>query len=177
MDNSDVIYADPWRRNAEKNATLPEDAQFACAFELNLTMDTFHEAAYFHRTKEADELWTGLGLPKTRIGLARVFAIRRKGKELAACMNLLGEYFRARHGFERPERFVAAGIVDKDAYDTLLARLENEYEENRKRARASENELVRVARELGLSPYPPGDYPDQWAAHCPDPLCFLLEPS
>ncbi len=100
MDKSDVIYADPWHRNAGNDAPLPEDAQLACSFELNLTMDTLVEEAYFCRTKEADELWTGLGLPTTRIGLARVFAIRRKGKELAACLRLLEVYFQARHGFE-----------------------------------------------------------------------------
>ena len=62
---------------------------------------------------------------------------------------------------------MAPGIVDKAAYDNLLGRLENEYEENRKKAQENEIELIRVARELGLSPYPTGDYPDQWAAHCP----------
>ncbi len=185
ISKEEVIYADPWGKKAKETTNLPDDAIFACAYEINLVIDQFHEAAFFRRTETADELWVGTGVPWFRpltygtasaedFGRANlesifcVFAVKRKGNEITACLRLIELFFRVRHGLGAwPEGFVAPGIVDKVTYDSLLARLENEYEENRKKARENEIELIRVARELGLTPYPTGKYPDQWAAHCP----------
>ena len=61
QDNPKVIFADPWLKKAEKTASLPEDARFACAYELNLVVDQFDEAAFLRRTETTDELWIGAG--------------------------------------------------------------------------------------------------------------------
>jgi hypothetical protein len=51
--------------------------------------------------------------------------------------------------------------------DSLVGRIKNEYQENRQKARERETEIIKVARELGLSPYSTGTGPDYWQASCP----------
>jgi hypothetical protein len=84
--------------------------------------------------------------------------------------------FRVIHGGpESYEGFVAPGILDKATYDGLVGRLEAEYEGNRRKARERETEIIKVARELGLSPHPTGENPDFWVTGCPGrnhPLYF-----
>jgi hypothetical protein len=58
---SDDIVCDPWHKHAEKDALLPDDVRFACAYELFVAFEWFDEAAFFCRTETTDELWTGAG--------------------------------------------------------------------------------------------------------------------
>ena len=179
MDEPDVIFADPWFKNAGETTSLPADARFACSYELNLVVEQFDEAAFFRRTETTDELWIGAegiadgiasakdyeGARFRRVGC--VFAVSRKGEEVTACLKLMELLFRARHGFEWPDRFVAPGIVDRSAFNNLVGRIENELDENRQKARSAETEIVEVARKLGLSPGPTGEGPSHWHARCP----------
>jgi hypothetical protein len=157
-------------------------------------VERFYAAAFLHRTETADELWMGIldfrwsfGIAygtasaedfeeaKLMGGVSCRFAVRRKGDDLAASLRLMEVLFRAVHGYEFYEEFIAPGILDKSAYDGLVGRLENEWEENRRKARARETEIIKVARELGLNPFPTGDNPDYWMANCPGknhPLYF-----
>ena len=89
-------------------------------------------------------------------------------EELFACLNLLELLFRARHGFYWPDGFVASGIVDKSAFDSLVGRIQHEVEENRQRASEGETEIIKIARELGLSPEPTGHGISHWSARCPE---------
>jgi hypothetical protein len=180
MEDDDVIYADPWLKNAEENASLPNDAHFACSYELNLVVEQFVETAFFRRTETTDELWVGAGgiadgnasakgpegLTLSHIG--RVFASPTKGEKVAACLKLMELFFRARRGFEWPDRFLAPGIIGKFAFDSLIGRIENESKENRRKAQSAETQIVTVARGLGLSPQPTGDSPSHWSARCPE---------
>jgi hypothetical protein len=187
MDDHNVILADPWLKNADKATSLPDDARFACAYQLYVVVESFDETAYFRRTKTTDELWIGTGeYSPTRDGVTDgttspqyferaklthigcVFAVPRKGEELFACLNLLELLFRARYGFYSPDGFVASGIVDKSAFDSLVGRIEHELKENRQEAREGETEIIKVARELGLSPQPTGHGSSHWAARCPE---------
>ncbi len=185
ISDEEIIFTDPWFNKMKNRKRPPKDAIFACAYEVGTILDPYEESAFFRRTETADELWIGFDFYWSRpLGYrsasytrsegtylestGRVFAVKRKGDEITACLRLMELFFWVRHGFGAwPKGFVAPGIVDKAAYDSLFARLENEYEENRKKAQENEIELIGVARELGLSPYPTGKYPDQWAACCP----------
>jgi len=159
---------------------------YICAYEVHLIVDLFYEKAFLHRTEKTDELWTGvwdsswaLGIDgetasaedfegRKLSGIGCRFAVEKKGDELTASLRLMEVMFRVIHGGpESYEGFVAPGILDKAAYDGLVGRLEAEYEGNRRKARENEIELIKVARELGLAPFPTGKYPDQWQAHCP----------
>ena len=181
MKDADIIYADPMLK---KTATsLPEGARFVCSYDVHCIVDFFTEDAFFRRTETADELWTATAMPGLRplshgtasakksgpgnpdiIGC--VFAVKRRGGERTACLRLLDLSFRSRFA-EFPDKFLAPGIVDKAAYDNILRRIKQEHEANRRKALKNEIELIKVARELGLSPRPTGRYPDQWQAHCP----------
>jgi hypothetical protein len=60
------------------------------------------------------------------------------------------------------------GLVPEGWFGHLVARLENEWEENRQKAEKRETEIIKVARELGLSPEPTSTGPDYWQATCPE---------
>jgi hypothetical protein len=179
MDDPDVIFADPWLKKSEKTTSLPNDAYFACSYEMNYVVERFDEAAFFRRTETTDELWIGEGGIANGTDSAKnfegaklsdigcVFVVPREGEEVTACLKLMELFFRARHGFVWPSKFVVPGIVDKPAFDSLVGRIENELKENAQKARESETEIIKVARELGLSPEPTGHGPSHWCARCP----------
>jgi len=180
MDNSDIIYADPWHKKGEKNASLPDDARFACAYQVFESIEFFDHPVFFRRTESADELWTGVTEALLATGTSPedyereklssvwcAFAVRRKGEELTACLRLMELFIRAQHDFVSFEKFLVSGIVDKSSYDSLLKRVEDEYEENTRKAQERETEIIKVARELRLFPYPAGTGPDYWRARCP----------
>jgi hypothetical protein len=102
------------------------------------------------------------------MGVGCVFAVPRKDEEFFACLNLLDRLFYARLGFNWPEEFIAGGIVNKSAFDSLVGRIEHELEDNAQKARETETEIIKVARELGLSPKPTGTGPTYWWARCPE---------
>lgn len=56
MSKSKDIVVDPWLKEADKTAGLPEDAVLACAYNLDMGVDVIEEAAFFRRTDTADEL-------------------------------------------------------------------------------------------------------------------------
>lgn len=184
-DPHDDIVCDPWHKSAEDGATLPDEVRFACSYELFVAFEWFDEAAFFRRTETTDELWTGSGgcsvnrtsrqgtayaEPSARATLSDigcVYAVPRRDQESISCLSLLDRLFRARVGFYWPERLIVAGIIEKSAFDGLVGRLTDEVDDNAREAGARETEIVRAARELGLSPRPSGTGPDHWYANCP----------
>lgn len=93
MNNSEIVFADPWHKQKDEAMTLPESLRFICAYDLNIGgIDTIYELAFLHRTKSVDELWLitrlsldsikriaeGTLLPhdvdKDRMGVEKVFA-------------------------------------------------------------------------------------------------------
>src|SRR5665647_3076401 len=182
----ELVFADPWLKKATKTTSIPDDALFACAYDLHIIVDLVAEAAFFRRTETCDELWIaeGFDLPivkgiadgnttptdfvgKDVFKIGRVFAVPKKGGESSSCMTLLDRLFRAYVGFCSPQGFLAAGIISESAYNNLVKRIEQELEENSRKARETETEIIKVARELGLSPKPTGEGPSHWFARCP----------
>jgi hypothetical protein len=181
----DDIVCDPWHMHAEEDAALPDDARFACAYELFVAFEWFDEAAFFRRTETTDELWTASGgcpahrargpavscgdrsrrATLTDIGCA--YAVRKRDDESASCLGLLDRLFHARVGFCWPERFIAGEIVEKSGYEWVVRGLKKEVDRNEREARARETGIIRTARELGLAPRPAGTGPDHWFANCP----------
>jgi hypothetical protein len=106
-------------------------------------------------------------IDRSNVLIGCAYAVPRKDKELPACLNLLDRLFRARVGFYWPTGFVAAGIVNEQAFNTLVERIELELEDNSEKARQRETEIIKVARELGPHPQPTGTGPDYWQAWCP----------
>lgn len=104
---------------------------------------------------------------KQLTGVGCVFSVPKKDEELISCLNLLEDLFRARVGFYWPEGFIAAGIVDESAFSSLVRQIRNELTENAQQARETETKIIKVARELGISPQPTGTGPIFWQARCP----------
>ena len=180
------VFADPWLKKATKTTKLPNDALFACAYDLHIVVDLIEEAAFFRRTETSDELWIARGFdlpivkgivdgtatPNDLVGkdvfkIGRVFAVPKEGEESSSCVTLLDRLFRAYVGFCSPQGFLAAGIISESAYNNLVKRIEQELEENSRKARENETEIIKVARELGLFPRPTGTGPTHWWAQCP----------
>jgi TPR repeat protein len=181
----ELVFADPWLKKATKTS-IPDDALFACAYDLHIVVDLVAEAVFFRRTETCDELWIaeGFDLPivkgttdgnttptdfvgKDVFEIGRVFAVPKKGEESSSCLTLLDRLFRAYVGFCSPQGFLAAGIISESAYNNLVKRIEQELEENSRKARETETEIIKVARNLGLSPKPTGEGPSHWFARCP----------
>ena len=182
---SEDIFADPWLKQAEQGSSLPNDALFACAYELYINPFEMVQASFLRRTETRDELWIlddpplasireiaagnaspgDIELGDVRTGCA--CAVPRKGEELPACLNLLDLLFHIYVGFCWPSEFVVPGIVNESAFNGLLERIERELEDNTNKARQRETEIIKVARELGLHPRPTGTGPDYWRATCP----------
>jgi len=182
----ELVFADPWLKKATKTTKLPKDALFACAYDLHIVVDLIEEAAFFRRTETSDELWIagGFDLPivkgiadgyaspnelggKDVLSIGRVFAVPKKDDESSSCLTLLDRLFRAYVGFCSPQGFLAAGIISESAYNNLVKRIDQELEENSRKARETETEIIKVARELGLSPAPTGTGRTHWWAQCP----------
>jgi hypothetical protein len=185
MNDHTHAFADPWLKKAEEGARLPDDARFACAYELFVSFEHFDEAAFFRRTETTDEPWTGAGAyPPARAGtdqagsaedferanlshIGCVYAAARKGEESTSCLSLLDRLFRARVGFYWPAGFLAAGVVDEPAFTSLVGQIRHEFDDNSQMAREAETEIIKVAVERGLSPKPTGEGPNSWYAACP----------
>ena len=177
------ITVDPWLKNAAPDATAPDDAEFVCAYENNLGIESEEEVAFIERTAERDVLWIAYDMgpeePTLRAGqLAKsvpdlAAALRpavsrpRDGDTLAACGGLLNILFRARVGFSWPSRFLAEGVVTRQDFDRVVGALKAELDANAAKARNSETEIVKIARDLGLDPRPNGKSANRWHATCP----------
>ena len=187
MESGKVIHDDPYLSEDGSKRKLPNDAIFACAYHLNIGIDIAVEAAFLRRTKKTDELWIVAGCdpevimeiagkPGVRqealrhrglLGMGRAFVAKREGEESGACAELLGLLFFARFGLYRPEKFLVAGIIDEATYYRVKGQVEREVDENRRKAREAETEIIEAARRLGLCPRPTGLDSRFWWANCP----------
>lgn len=187
----EIILTDPFFSKGGVNNMLPDDAVLACVYDLNLGIDTEGEAAFFRRTGTGDELWTvfpgnlrfirrliirpaggtkpGRGAMRSIEPLSAgcAFAVPARGDETRSCCDLLGMLFFSRVGHYWPEKFRAAGIIDEATYYGVKGEVEREIDENMRRDRERETEIVALARDLGLSPGPTGTDPGYWNARCP----------
>jgi hypothetical protein len=163
ISEADIILVDPWLKKADKTTLVPHDARHVCSYQVNLIVDCFEEKTYFLRTDTTDELWI-----RDEFRCGCVLAVTRQGKEVTACLRLMDKFLRAKVGYEWPSKFTASGLVNKHTFDSLIGRIEDELEENIKKAKQNETEIIKVARELRLSPEPTGTSPTFWRARCPE---------
>ncbi len=187
MEPDKVIHADPLVTEHGRKRKFPNDLIFVCAYYLNIGPDTIVEAALFHRSRNQDEIWVVAGCDLALImevvaeASSRAYAIRhtsllgwgcalvvrKQGEESRACADLLRLLFLLRVGHYWPEGFLSAGIIDEDNYCRVKGQVEQELDENERKALETETEIVEVARQLGLCPRPTGKDPEYWLARCP----------
>jgi len=187
MNGNKDIFCDPWLKKSDNTKSLPGDALFVCAYDLNIGMEIIEEAAFFRRTETTDELWIVDGFILSTIkrilkgtasledlgtadimGMGCALAVPKGTEQLSSCLDLLDHLFRARVGFDWPQGFLAAGIINKSAFNGLVKQIENELKTNAAKTKETETEIIKVARELGLYPRPTGKGPNSWQASCPE---------
>jgi len=164
MPEKEVIYADSFLNKNTKIQSVPEGAHLICAYHVHIGIDSFEEPACIWRINGTDELWISDYFG--RHGIA--FVIRCKGSIESACPRLLDILVRSRVGFYWPTRFVTSGLLDEEAFNDLVKRIENELDENAEHARKNKPEIAYVAEELGLYTRPTGTSEEHWKATCPE---------
>lgn len=193
MSNYADTGGDSLSARRERSSQIPADACFACAYGLWVQVDSFVEAAYFRRTEVEDELWVGTTKvlltgnydletvsaedfsPDKLVNVQRVCCLPKQGDQFAACLSLLGSHFRAEIGFAWPEEFLVAGIIDQGSFDSLVAEIKQELEENERQARLlTDAPILAAARDLGLPPQPTGRSSTGWYMSCPGRNHVLL---
>lgn len=187
MNESDVFFEDTYLRKGGGSQPVPDDVVFACAYDLHCISDNTEEAAFFRRTPEADELWVvdsftsedvggladGTVVPSDLTKLdgtiaGKMLAVRSQGSRAEACRNLVELALRCYSGFYFARDFLGAGLVGESEFLAITRTIREEREERTEEAAEKETEIVRVARELGLSPEPAGTGSDHWNARCPE---------
>lgn len=190
--NSDDARIDLWGRNREQ---LPESAIPVLVQQMFFQIEWFDQIIWFNRTEKRDELCVFTDVftnVKARL-LARepleradallafgqkvtpTISVPRSGSFDESLLGLLSAFFSTPAGAVAGiERITATAYINKAHLKVILDCLESyrerkriEREENVQIARDNETEIVRVARELGLSPVPSGDSPTAWSARCP----------
>jgi hypothetical protein len=166
MRASKEVFADPWLKKGD-SVPLPLGMKFVCSYYVYVVVDHFRESIYFRRAAGRDELWIESGEEGDYWRSGCVVSAPSKGRVRAACQEILKILFRARVGFESPSELIIGGLVKEEDFTRLLGELEKELDDNAEKARQRETEIIRVARELKLSPEPTGKGPDYWQAGCP----------
>ncbi|RLE19767.1 MAG: hypothetical protein DRJ65_19685 [Acidobacteria bacterium] len=162
MSSEQDIFFDPWLKKCGDVKAVPSDAEFLCAFELDLCIDEIPVSTYLRQTETRYELWT-----EWEDGCGVVVSIPKKSSLKASPGVLFDHYFRSIAGFERPGTFLRSGLVTEPEYTQIYATIKFEREAARREALESRTEIVDVAEELGLHPRPTGGGADQWMADCP----------
>lgn len=153
---------DPWLKRALPGVRLPADAEFACAYDLDLGVDVIDEETYFRRAAGRDELWLA-----DVCGTGCVVSGPASAEPVSSCLDLLEQLWRSRRRDVWPTEFLRAGLVGRELFEARLRRITAQLEEQRRRASATPSEIVRVAQELGLGPTPSGSEHPHWWARCP----------
>lgn len=132
MNTSDIVAIDTsitiWNRSANQPDALPQSAQLACSYWLNVIIGEVEEQLYFNRTRSYDSLWTyHADFGKARLAIKSHLA----GTVQAAAERLFRKLSRARRGFEGPSGFINAGLIDRATYDQALQELKEGFKRNR----------------------------------------------
>lgn len=163
------ITVDPWLKRPGSRAPVPADAVFVCRYWLNVCMWDVYESVYLRRTPAMDELWF-----RGEHGEGRGVLAPPHADDDSAARELFEALVCSRVGFGWPQGFEEAGLLDEAAFKAIVAGIEAELKANADEAAASETEIVRAARELGLHPVPTGKGPTHWYARCPGTQHQLL---
>jgi hypothetical protein len=185
----EIIYQDIWLKKSKKDQKLPEGAEPIIAYE-SLIGGAWEkdEILYLIRTQKEDQLWTVAGemIPEPdretllrgetslwnqslefNFSIGCVLSIPAQYSKVQSSLLLLDELCRSKTGYESPTRFIAAGILSRTDFDSIVQSIKYEIHQNRLRAVENETEMIRTARELGLDPEPPLLSASIWSARCP----------
>lgn len=186
MSEHQILDLNPWLKNGEVATVIPPESIFLCVYDVHLGIDTIDEAAFIRRTADTDELWLAIEPdpeiidrlsedPKTiGIGLSQAMSLGcavvagKSSSDGSAAATLLDALFRARVGLAWPTRLTVGGMIDRDTFGAVVAKLKRELDGNARRASQEDGaEIVSMARILGLNPQPNGQGPHHWRARCP----------
>jgi hypothetical protein len=165
---------------------LPANLHHICSYDLNLQgAEIILEAIFLRRLRTIDELWAvmtdsdalleiadsdvgRLGRGNPSISAGRPLRTKRTGTPEETCRIMLDLLFRAYEGIgQSPGHFRRPGIISEEVYHRILEKIRAEIEANRIETERHQTEIIHVARELGLHPFPSGENIDLWVASCP----------
>jgi hypothetical protein len=178
-----ILRVDPWHGSS---GPLPDDAQFVCAYDVDVGIDCLLEAAFLvHR--ETDELWIirdppldliqahAAGMGSSDIDAMLAVVARHQPDGLRAAEVMLDALFEAGLGFCWPTRHLIGGIIDRETFVRIVAKLEARIDARKGAARSYGNaRIVLTAKECQLDPRPSGTHPSAWMANCPETNHWLM---
>ena len=187
--SASLQFLDPFS-GPDDRGPLPPDASFIGAWDLDVGIDTLHEALFLFRSERQDLLWaftswsaeaTGQYLARRETGdpdwasktisCGCVAGLPRRGSASDSATRLTRALVagRVHHVFPRPPW--AAGLLSAPELQQIVCEVEDELARNRKaaedRQRGGEAPIIRLARQLKLSPTPAGTSEHAWLANCP----------
>jgi hypothetical protein len=184
METGKLPEYDIWQKDTSIER-LPSGAIHACSYELNLGADRVLELLFLNRFQEVDELWSVTTFSERLLeevdGDTRAFGVENPlvftvgrplctasvGSPAESCKVMLDLLFQARFGFNWPERFRRAGIIDEAEYDNIVNEIDSRVKTTSRETASNIPQLVFTARRLGLRPRPSGTHVGQWVANCP----------
>lgn len=141
---------------------VPPDAVLVCAYLLWVGIDHTDEEAWFLRSSGVDTLWLWNEYQHSR----PLSAPSADAPDVAA-RRLFDMAIRGSWAFQCPTHIVRSGLLSEEDLKQILASIHADLERHAEEARSRESDIVRAARELGLSPEPTGTGPVHWQARCP----------
>jgi hypothetical protein len=166
--------------SAEKHAAhtdpefFPENVEFLGfigGWDCYVGVDTFETLFYLIRTKEQDWLEEIPKYSNTTLGRHCVISIPRHGSKREAAARLLDAHVRSRVHHECPVPPYQPGLLTKAELKSIVETIAEELKRNSRVAeeeqRRHEAPIIKMAKELGLSPRPAGHNHSDWMASCP----------
>jgi hypothetical protein len=166
--------------SAEKHAAhtdpefFPENVEFLGfigGWDCYVSVDTFETLFYLIRTKEQDWLEEIPKYSNTTLGRHCVISIPRHGSKREAAARLLDAHVRSRVHHECPVPPYQPGLLTKAELKSIVETIAEELKRNSRVAeedqRRHEAPIIKMAKELGLSPRPAGHNHSDWMASCP----------
>jgi hypothetical protein len=198
IDHSDEhhsAFVDPWSRQPQHRGDVPDDAIFIGAWDLDVGVDSLHEAAFLARDDQRDRLWSlttpaenvtreslskrergERGWLKTKITCGCVAGAVRYGTAGEAASILLDRLFRSRIHFSSSRPPYIPGLLRSEEIAYIIGVIVEELTSNGLAAEAASLEppIIKAARDLKLNPSPAGHNSSAWIANCPRRSHFIM---
>ena len=180
------IVNDPWLKDSDRSSDIPCNAEFICAYEVDIILECLTEASFLVRTKTHLEYWKSSGLfddttvkqlslgelsidefnKIDRLSTGLAFAFPRKESDSEVILFMLEKLMRAYYGFESVGSYLHGSLVSEMEFNMLKMKLEQERNKIIEQTKNNETEIILAARELDLHPRPTGNNPGIWHARC-----------
>ena len=173
----EILELDTW---SKMTRALPHGATFICAYDVNYCiLDSNSEAAFLVRGAR-NELWITYPNHYQLKDLRRKRIVAQDEGVLVAAMSeaakiLIEALVEARALYAGPDAFLAAGLLNKQAFTLIIESVERRrYAHKQEAMHFVETPIVIAARECGLNPNPSGTSGTAWLAQCPGTNHFLM---